>query len=87
MGYAHAQNKKGNEMEHPEWFFMWATEKPYVTTICGWTKSDVISESEKNLGMTWRQIYARGGRVVRVKLEVRPTKHTPGKGRVGGDPA
>lgn len=60
-------------MEHPEWFFMWVTGKPYVTMICGWTKKDVIREVEKMNGGTWKETYARGGRVVRVKLQVYPT--------------
>ena len=60
-------------MEHPQWFFMWVTGKPYVTTICGWTKAGVIREVEKMNGGTWKRTYAMGGRVVRVKLQVCPT--------------
>lgn len=57
-------------MEHPEWFFMWSTGRPYITMICGWSKKDCINEVRKAHGQTWKEIYARGGRVVRVKIEI-----------------
>lgn len=76
-------NRKVKQMEHPQWFFMWVTGKPYVTTICGWTKKDVIREVEKN-GGTWKETYARGGRVVRVRLQVcQPALAHRRKARVG----
>lgn len=57
-------------MDYPEWFFMWKSGSPYITTICGRSKKEVIQETEKQFFQTWKQIYSRGGRIVKVKISV-----------------
>lgn len=56
--------------DHPEWFFKWTSPKnsPYITSICAWTKKDLISRAEKENGKPWKEIYKMGGRAVRVKI-------------------
>lgn len=61
-------------MDYPEWFFMWSNGTPYITNVCGWTKMEVIRRVEEMNSKKWKEIYARGGRVVRVRLEVLPDK-------------
>ena len=57
-------------MSHPEWFFAWKSGTPYITMICGWNKKAVIRVVEKENGKTWKQIYAAGGRIVKVKISI-----------------
>ncbi len=59
-----------SKLDHPTWFFCWSKGTPYVTNISSWTKDDMIQEAEKEFGMTWKQIYKRGGRAVRVKMTI-----------------
>lgn len=58
------------DMKYPRWFFMWVSGSPYITKICGFTRSEVIQAVEKMNGGTWKQTYAMGGRLVRVKLQI-----------------
>lgn len=55
-------------LEHPEWFFYWSNGDPYITSICEWTRKDLIEKTECILGVTWKKIYQLGGRAVRVKM-------------------
>lgn len=34
-------------MDYPEWFFMWSNGTPYITSVCGWTKKEVIRRVEE----------------------------------------
>lgn len=38
-----------NKLDYPEWFFMWETDRPYITMICAWNKRGVIQKAEKEL--------------------------------------
>lgn len=59
--------------DYPQWFFVWTTGKPYITTICAWTKKGAIREVvESSLGLTWKQIYRRGGRIKKFTLKEQP---------------
>lgn len=57
-------------MDYPEWFFAWMSDTPYITMICGWSKKDVIQTVERENEKTWKQIYNRGGRIVKVKISI-----------------
>ncbi len=59
---------KKPKLEAPEWFFAWMTGRPYITTICGWSRHNVINEAEKAVGDPWKKIYRNGGRAVRCKV-------------------
>jgi hypothetical protein len=65
-----------NKIEYPEWFFMW-TGTSYITSICGWTKKQVVDDAVAACGESWKKIYAKGGRVIRVKM----TLDTTGRAR------
>jgi hypothetical protein len=43
-----------NELEHPQFFFMWKSGNPYITSICGWSKEEVkrarLRNRQDNLG-------------------------------------
>lgn len=56
------------KIEHPTWFFVWTTGKPYITSICGWTRKEVIQSVTRDTGRPWRSIYRQGGRVIRCKV-------------------
>jgi len=56
------------KLDAPEWFFMWTGPSGYVTSICGWNKASVMAKAERTDGGKWRNIYRRGGRVVRFTL-------------------
>lgn len=71
-------------MEYPQWFFMWTSGKPYITMICGWTKKDVMKQVERENGQSWRKIYERGGRIVKVEMSIAPSSRPPA--RRGGRP-
>jgi hypothetical protein len=58
------------KLDAPQWFFMWSTGKPYVTTICAWYRKDVISEIVAEVGEPWKKIYGRGGRAVKCELRM-----------------
>ena len=68
-------------MDYPEWFFMWKPGSPYITTICGWNKEAVVLTVERENGKTWKQIYAAGGRIVKVKISV--CKNKPKESKSG----
>ena len=59
---------KTKKLDAPEWFFMWTGTNAYVTTICGWTRAQVMNEVEKANSCTWKLIYGRGGRIIRCTL-------------------
>lgn len=59
-----------DKLETPEWFFVWTGKRGYITTVCGWTKKDVIREAEKTQHSSWEKIYKRGGRVYRCRIEI-----------------
>lgn len=63
---------KAKKLDAPEWFFMWTTGQPYVTSICGWVRGVVIADVLRSgIGYrdaTWKQIYRQGGRVIRCKV-------------------
>lgn len=68
-------------VEAPAWFFGWISGKPYITTICGWTRKQVMQEVERSHGESWNRVYKRGGRII--KCSVRPTStrvRSPGDG-------
>jgi hypothetical protein len=59
------------------WAYAWI--KPWgnsLTSILARTRKDCIKAVEKELGWTWRQVYARGGRCI--KVEVRPLSTSSG---------
>lgn len=55
-------------MESPTWAFVWTKGQPYITSIIGWDKKQVMEEARQSMGQTWRQIYAKGGRVLHVNV-------------------
>lgn len=55
-------------LDGPKWFFVWASGKPYVTTICSWTRKDCIQYVEEQMREPWRKIYRKGGRIVKCAL-------------------
>ena len=57
-------------MEHPEWFFAQTKGDLFITMLCDWTKHDLIHKCERDLSLSWKQIYRRGGRAVRVKMSI-----------------
>jgi hypothetical protein len=58
-------------LDHPNWFLYWSYgDHPYVTRICGWSRKEMISAAEQSQHQTWKQIYARGGRAVRMKMTI-----------------
>lgn len=34
------------KIDYPEWFFMWEKGIPYITSICDWTKRDLIRSAD-----------------------------------------
>jgi len=52
----------------PQWFFMWSTGIPYLTSICSWTRRDCLREVERQMGEPWRKTYRKGGRVVKCSI-------------------
>jgi hypothetical protein len=59
------------QLESPEWFFMWAKGTPYITSVCGWTKRQVIAQIESDMQERWKTIYGRGGRVKQCTVSLR----------------
>ncbi len=57
-------------LDHPTWFLYWSFKPAYMTMICGWTRRSMVRNAEKSQNMTWKQIYRRGGRAVRVKMSI-----------------
>lgn len=58
-------------VEAPSWFFMWIVGRQYITTICGWTRKQVQDEVARSNGMTWKEAYRAGGRVIRCTVRPR----------------
>lgn len=54
--------------DKPQWFFAWVTGTPYITTECGWTRRQVISEINRGTGQSWKKTYRMGGRVIRCNI-------------------
>ena len=61
------------KLDYPPWFFMWVSGEPYITSACGWHREDVRREIVGSYGgkLTWKEIYAMGGRIVRCKVTVK----------------
>lgn len=57
-------------MDHPEYFFMWKTGAPHIATVCGWSRQEVVNKIRSTSQQTWKQIYARGGRIIKVKISI-----------------
>lgn len=71
-------------MDYPEWFFAWKTGIPFITKICGWSKREAIQEAEESNSQVWKQIYSRGGRIVKVKISIcknKTSKRKPTNGK------
>jgi len=60
-------------MEHPTWFFAWTSERPYITSMCSWTRKQLIDDVERSFGRDWKRIYRQGGRAL--KCTVIPDRH------------
>ena len=54
--------------EYPQYFFMWTTGTPYITTVCAWSKKDCIDLIIKEIQTDWKSIYKRGGRIIKIKM-------------------
>lgn len=57
-------------IEAPEWFFAWAAprNKQYITSICAWTKKDLIELVVRENGSHWTIIHGKGGRAVKCQV-------------------
>ena len=53
---------------HPQWFFMWTGTNYIITTICSYHRNRAIVEAERFFSDTWRNLYSRGGRIIKVKI-------------------
>jgi hypothetical protein len=66
------------ENDYPNWFFMWGKKTgtrsdEYLTSVCGWTRKDLIYQIEKQIGV-WSEVKKRGGKCVKVKISLVKTK-------------
>ena len=55
------------------WFFCWAStpavpNRDYPCSIAAFTRNDLISRVEKEMGVPWRKTYNEGGRAVKCRL-------------------
>lgn len=59
-------------MDYPKWFLYWSEPKgkDYVTSVCHWTKKDLIRAAERETNMNWKQIYKKGGRAIKVSMKM-----------------
>lgn len=61
-------NNKTKKLKHPQWFFMWTSGGPCISSICSWTKKDLIKEVELMQGRSWKSIYKGGGRAIKCNV-------------------
>lgn len=59
-----------SKLDYPQWFFMWARPqgREYITTICGWTRTEVKNLVVDMMDQPWRKTYEQGGRIVSVRI-------------------
>jgi hypothetical protein len=47
------------------WFFAWSKRAGYITSIIGLSRNHCIEQAVKYQGLTWKQLYNRGGRCIK----------------------
>jgi hypothetical protein len=49
------------------WSFAWSNgqPRPYITRISAYTRQELIEKTSKEMDMSWKKIYKRGGRAIK----------------------
>ena len=59
-------------LQETMWAFAWKGCSPYISTIIRRSRRGVIADCEKAVGLSWKKIYGRGGRAIKVTVKEQP---------------